>query len=137
VGAEENLQVVRTYFATVGRAEEGAVQRAIAEMTDDVVWHIPKSLPNGGAHEGRDAVLAMLDANDGVSLYQPGSMDVQVATMIADDEHVVVPLHLRAITGRGEPYENDYVFIFRIRDGRIAEVWENLDTLYLHTKLHV
>ena len=36
----------------------------------------------------------------------------------------------------GEPVR-PYVFIFRIRDGRIAEVWENLDTLYLHTKLHV
>src|SRR5437588_6835655 len=100
MSAEQNLQVVRTYFATVGRAEDGAVQRAVADMAADVVWHIPKSLPNGGAHEGRDAVLAMLDAHDGVSLYEPGSMHVDVSTMIADDNHVVVPLHLRATTGR-------------------------------------
>jgi len=36
VGAEENLQVVRTYFATVGRAENGAVQRAIAEVWENL-----------------------------------------------------------------------------------------------------
>ena len=30
----------------------------------------------------------------------------------------------------GANYENHYVFVFTIRDGRIAEVHEHLDTLY-------
>ena len=32
----------------------------------------------------------------------------------------------------GQPYENRYFFRFRIDDGRIAEVWEYLDTLRQH-----
>ena len=131
MGAEENLQVVRTYFATELR---GAQQ--VAEETRLFT------------KRARSGVVVLVDGAPGIALAPRGRLRavlrirvdednlIHAIDIIADDEHVVVPLHLRGITGRGEPYENDYVFIFRIRDGRIAEVWENLDTLYLHTKLH-
>ena len=79
-------------------------------------------------------MLALLEEGDEVLYPNPGFPIYESVANFLNAR--AVPLHLRAITGRGEPYENDYVFIFRIRDGRIAEVWENLDTLYLHTKLH-
>lgn len=133
---EENRQAVADYFTTVGNGEEGAVQSAVARFADDVTWHIPPSLPNGGAHTGKAAVLAMLGAPGGMALYRPGSMDVEVEATVADGDRVVVPLVLRAVTRRGEPYENRYVFVFRLVSGRIAEVWEHLDTLHLHRSVH-
>lgn len=136
MGAEENRQVVTEYFATVGSGEAGAVQAAVERFGDDVVWHLPASLPNGGSYEGKTAVLEMLNAEEGMALYQPGSMRVRAEAMIADEHFVVVPLVLEAVTRHGEAYENRYVFVYRIEEGRIAEVWENLDTLYLDRMIY-
>lgn len=129
---DDNKSAVMAYFRTVGSGEEGAVQTAVERFADDVVWHIPKSLPNGGAHCGKEAVIAMLNAEEGMALYAPGSMEIEREALVAEGDYVVVPLALRAITRHGDPYENRYVFVYRLVGGRIAEVWENLDTLYLH-----
>lgn len=50
--------------------------------------------------------------------------------MIAEGESVVLEWHVSARTAAGEEYENDYCGIFVIRDGRIAEVREYLDSRY-------
>lgn len=37
-------------------------------------------------------------------------------------------------TADGEDYANDYHCLYRCEDGRIAEVWEHLDTAYALSK---
>ena len=49
--------------------------------------------------------------------------------MIADRHDVAAQFTLNALLANGGPYENRYFFRFRMADGRIAEVWEYLDTL--------
>ncbi len=34
------------------------------------------------------------------------------------------------LAASGIPYENTYAYIFRFADGKIAEIWEHLDTAY-------
>jgi ketosteroid isomerase-like protein len=34
------------------------------------------------------------------------------------------------LPANGQPYENVYVYFFRFSDGKIAELWEHLDTAY-------
>jgi ketosteroid isomerase-like protein len=36
----------------------------------------------------------------------------------------------------GEPYQNRYVFVYRVREGRIVEVSEYLDTALVETALY-
>ena len=55
-------------------------------------------------------------------------MDLEA--IAAEGERVFVELSLRATTGQGAAYRNDYVFVFRIRDGFIVEIHEHLDTHY-------
>lgn len=136
MGASENKEAVLEYFSMVGGGEEGAVQRAVERFREDAIWHLPPSLPNGGSYRGRQAIIDMLNADEGMALYEPGSMKVQAEAMIADDDYVVVPLVLRAVTRHGEPYENRYVFVYRLENSEIVEVWENLDTLYLHRAIY-
>ena len=38
-------------------------------------------------------------------------------------------------TASGNDYLNQYVFVYRLVDGRIAEVWEHLDTAYVFARM--
>ena len=52
-------------------------------------------------------------------------------------ENGVVAAHatLTTETTTGQPYKNNYVFIFEMSAGRISQVWEHLDTAYTYELL--
>ena len=47
---------------------------------------------------------------------------------IADGDHVVVEAVGEMRTKAGVPYNNDYCLIYRLRDGKIVEIREYLDS---------
>ena len=49
--------------------------------------------------------------------------------ILADGEHVLVLAKGDATTHEGEHHANDYAFVFRMREGRIVEVREYMDTI--------
>lgn len=124
-----NLALIDRYFAAVanGDPEIGAL------FTEDVVWRTPQSSPMPGPWVGKAAVLAGMAG--GVDLYEAGSLDIQPTARAASEDHVFVEMTMKAKTAMGAPYENHYVFVFRVRDGRIAEIHEHLDTHYAQRRL--
>jgi hypothetical protein len=48
--------------------------------------------------------------------------------LIAEDDCVAVQLSGQAVTKDGQPYNNTYCHVFRIRDGKVREVTEYFDT---------
>jgi ketosteroid isomerase-like protein len=48
--------------------------------------------------------------------------------VLAEGDRVVVQARSRATTRRGDPYDQTYCFIFRVREGRLTEVVEHCDT---------
>src|SRR5262249_33734930 len=82
-------------------------------------------------YEGREGVRRILGYAR--ALY-PHGYDREVRSVLADEEHVVVQHALRARTNTGFDYDNEYVKIYDFApDGRIAGVWEHLDSLYSST----
>lgn len=67
-------------------------------------------------------------------LYPTGA-NIQVTDMIACGNKVATRVTTRAVTNMGVAYENYYAvhFVFS-DDGRIAELYEFLDTAYCHEK---
>jgi len=120
----EALELIDRYFAAVASGDPGIA----ALFAEDAVWHTPASSPMPGPFVGRDAVLEVMAG--GVDLYAPGSLEIQPTARAASGEHVFVAMTMTARTAAGAPYENRYVFVFRLREGRIVEVHEHLDTLY-------
>ena len=57
-------------------------------------------------------------------------MDIRREAIAAEGDRVFVEMTIRATSGQGAPYENHYVMVFTLRDGRIVEVHEHVDTLY-------
>lgn len=128
MASAENRQLIQDYFdALTGKSTATPFEHF---FSDDVVWHIPQSNPviTPNPRRGRAAVMDLLAA--GVDTYQAGSMQIVLHRLVADDEHVVAQFDLNAVLANGNSYANNYLFLFSIRGGRIAAVWEYLDTLY-------
>ena len=127
--AAANKALVMRYFDIIG----GRLAAPLEEcFTPDARWHVPPSNPMIKPNPacGIDGVMRVLGS--GVGVYAPGSLDVHLEAVIADRHDVAAQFTLNALLVNGAAYENRYFFRFRMADGRIAEVWEYLDTLRQH-----
>jgi ketosteroid isomerase-like protein len=131
---ERNKAAVRRYLEAVEAFDLEAVADA---LTEDVVQHYQRpSIRNDDgssdhtANRGRDGILHELKTYF-PQLYKPGTVKITVEHMIAEGDYVACRFILAATTARkGEAYENFYNFYYRCRDGRVAEYWEYVDSLY-------
>lgn len=126
-GIEENKAVVRRYFEAVN---SGDMDTITALLDENVSFWVPPSLPDGVEFRGRDMVLRLF--TESVSLYDADAgLTVDIQTMTAEDDRVAVELTIRGkAAAGGAAYENSYHFLFRVRQGRITQIREHLDSLY-------
>lgn len=98
-------------------------------FSSDVSWRVPSSNPDISPNPrvGHAAVMDLLQ--NGVSVYEAGSMSLDMQPLIVAETHVVAQLTMHARLASGAPYVNEYCFVFALRDGRICAVTEYLDTL--------
>jgi uncharacterized protein len=125
----DSRTVVEGYVAAVAAGDIETLRDSFAE---DATWHLGGDLPISGLWQGRDAILNEFLAT-ALGYYQPGSVSLEVTSLIADGDRVAVEWTSRAHNLRGEPYENFCVGIFTVRDGRITGVREYMDTHYALT----
>ena len=103
-------------------------------MSGDIRWWVPRSAERYERPiQGRDAVVALLSGAT-ARVYRPDTMQREYHTFVADGDHVAVWLTMTAETTNGADYTNDYHFLYRCTGGRIAEVWEHLDTAYAYSR---
>jgi uncharacterized protein len=105
-------QAIRSFFA------EGATWTLRAADT-----------PISGTWTGREAIIDGFFAT-AMAHREPGSVRIEVTAMIAEQDQVVLQWTSRARMSDGEPYENDCIGVFTVRDGKIQAVREYMDTLY-------
>lgn len=107
----------RTYHAFTN----GDMESLAGLFEEDVAWHTPGRNPLAGDYEGRGAVLASFSEEFDLS---EGSYRVHVHDVLANDEHIVALL--RATASRNErTLDMNYVLVFDMREGRVAEAWES------------
>lgn len=134
--AAENKDVVRRYFDAVDRGDMETVQ---ALLDEEVSFWVPPSLPDGGEFRGKREVLALFA--ESFALYDAAAgLKVAISHLTAEEDRVAAELTIRGRCGSssgGAAYENHYHFLFRIRDGRVVEIREHLDSLYAYRTLFV
>lgn len=101
-------------------------------LADDIVWHTPPStIPQyRGPHRGRTAVLELIGGAGG--MFVPDTQRVEIEHVIAEGDIAAAQFRQIARTSTGRDYDNLYSFFFRLRDGQIQELWENVDTGYFY-----
>jgi len=130
VSATTNQQLIREHFAAKDRLDRAALE---AQFTADAKWWPPLSGAQRGLAE-RPIVggptLAEMMATLSLKLYER-ERSWKIEFLVADEHLGAAQVHLSTrLAASGEPYENLYVYFFRFQQGKIAEIWEHLDTAY-------
>jgi uncharacterized protein len=97
----------------------GPVDSVVELLTEDIVWHVPGASPIAGDHRGHDAVTEYFLARRRIA---DRSMRLHPGEMVAEEDLVVQRVDGSAEVG-GEPVSWKTVGIYRLEEGRIAEVW--------------
>lgn len=109
------------------RLSEGDPTLFIDAMADDIVWIVTGQSAWSGWFEGKDTVERELAAPL-FALFE-GPYRNHATRIVADEEgDVVVLAKGEAVTKTGNRYDNDYCFVMRLRDGKVVEVREYMDS---------
>jgi uncharacterized protein len=133
VGVAENKAFVAEHIRRFPEYTERALatgdpSHLAVDFTDDFCWVMPDSIPRAGAHRGMNEVLEFL--RQGLGLFEPGTMRTELVGMIGEDDYVAVRVRTTGRSSKGRDYDNRYHLLYRLRDGRISELWDYQDTLH-------
>ena len=124
----DSRSVLQRYVAAVQAGERELTREMFAE---DATWTIRAGeLPISGTWKGRDVIIDEFLA-EAMSHYEPGTVRLEITGIVAEGDRAVLQWTTRARTREGRPYENGCIGVFTIRDGRIQDVREYMDTLYV------
>jgi ketosteroid isomerase-like protein len=104
----------------------GRVRPLFDAMADDVTWRWMGVNHWCRTFEGKQTVVDALFG--GASETLGPSSSVEVHCIHADGDYVIVEHSGRNKMPDGRRYDNNYCWVFRFQDGRIAEVREYMDT---------
>jgi ketosteroid isomerase-like protein len=124
---EENKRLVTQFFACFSANDIAA---ALDRMTDDVTWWIsgkPEHLPAAGDHTKEQIAGLFYRMSDQLV----NGLKMPVKGLIAEGDKVAVEVVSIGELQNGRIYNNEYHMLMTIRDGKISEVKEYLDTQHV------
>jgi uncharacterized protein len=125
-------QVVNRYLDALTAGDIEAVRDCFAE---NATWTIMADLPFSGPWRGRDAIIDEFMGDLGGRLFQAGNQSFEFEPLVAEGPDVVLEWRFHARTAKGAEYNNRYCNFFVVRDGRIVEVREYVDSAYVERVL--
>jgi uncharacterized protein len=124
---EDNKRIALSFFE---RLHARDIPGALDTLSDDLrYWIIGRRevIPSSGEHD-KDGMAQIFAAM--MARLQNG-MDMTVKGVIAEGDKVALEVESYGPLKNGRVYNNQYHIWMRIRDGRIAEVHEYLDTQHV------
>ena len=123
MSTQQNVEVVKIFLAALGRRDK---QGLLALSAEDMEWIIPgENWPLAGTHRGHAGLEALLQrANEKVETSYP-----QPPEFIAQEDRVLI---IGFATGRikatNRTFEDHWVFAITVRNGKVANIREYIDT---------
>ena len=120
---QENVQTVKDFFAAVGR---GDTQGLLALSVEDIEWIIPgEDWPLAGTHRGHAGLENLLrKANETVETSFPEPPEF----VAQGDRVLVVGSASGRIKATNRTFEDHWVFDITVRNGKLTNVREYVDT---------
>ncbi len=131
MSTEKNVQTVKDYFAAIGRGDKEGLLALIAE---DIEWIIPgEDWPLAGTHRGHAGLADLL---------QTASKSIETSTepreFVAQGDRVLVLGFARGkIKATNKTFEDHFVFAITVRDGKLTNIREYIDTQALARAAHM
>ena len=120
---EENVQIVKNFFAAMGGGNKPAL---LALVADGIEWIIPgEDWPLAGTHRGRAGLAAVLrKASEEVEMTYPEPPEF----VAQGDRVLVVGVATGKIKATNKPFKDEWVFDITVRDRKVAKIREYIDT---------
>lgn len=123
MSTKENVQTVKDFFAAMGRGDE---QGLLALTAEDIEWIIPgEHWPLAGTHRGHAGLADLLQKaseNLETSFPEPPEFVAQ------GDRVLVVGFATGEVKVTNKTFEDHWVFAITVRDGRLTNIREYIDT---------
>lgn len=120
---EENKRLMQQVFAELAKGNSEALVEALA---DDVAWHVTGTTRFSGTYKSKAVLINELVGPLFSQLAEPFRMIPD--RFIAEDDYVVVECRGSVTTKTGRPYNNRYCLVCLLKDGKIKELTEYMDT---------
>ncbi|GJH26514.1 nuclear transport factor 2 family protein [Caballeronia novacaledonica] len=123
MSTEENVRIVKDFFAAIGRGDEQAL---LALAAEDIEWIIPgEDWPLAGTHRGHAALANVLQkASNEVEMTYPEPPEF----VAQGDRVLVIGVATGKIKATNKTFKDDWVFTITVRNGRLANIREYIDT---------
>src|SRR5450432_1669167 len=120
---EENVQIVKDFFAAMGGYNK---QDLLALVAEDIEWIIPgEDWPLAGTHRGHAELAAVLQkASEELETSFPKPPEF----VAQGDRVLVVGVATGKIKATNKPFKDDWVFDITVRDGKVKHIREYIDT---------
>ena len=120
---QENVQIVTDFFAAMGRGDK---QGLLALVANDMEWIIPgEDWPLAGTHRGHAGLADVLQkASEKVETSYP-----EPPEFVAQGDRVLVVGFARGrIKATNRTFEDHWVFAITVRNGKLTNIREYIDT---------
>jgi ketosteroid isomerase-like protein len=123
MSTQENVQIVKDFFAAMGRGDEQAL---LALSAEDVEWIIPgEDWPLAGTHRGHAGLADLLQkASEMLETSYPKPFEF----VAQGDRVLVIGFAKGKIIATNKTFEDDWVFAITVRNGKLTNVREYVDT---------
>ncbi len=123
MSTQENVQIVKDFFAAMGSYNE---QDLLALAAEDIEWIIPgEGWPLAGTHRGHAELAAVLKkASKEIEMKYPKPPEF----VAQGDRVLVVGVATGKMKDTNKTFEDQWVFDITVRNGKLTKIREYIDT---------
>lgn len=119
---ENNVETVKDFFVAIGSGDRDKVLTLAAE---DIEWIIPgEDWPLAGTHRGHAGLVEFFKTASGAM--ETSTEPREFVAM--GDRVLVVGYATGRVKATGKAFEDHFVFVITVRDGRLTNIREYVDT---------
>ena len=120
---QENVQIVKNFFAAMGGANKQALLALVAE---DIEWIIPgEDWPLAGTHRGHAGLADLLQkASETLETSYPKPFEF----VAQGDRVLVIGFATGRVKATNKTFEDDWVFAITVQNGKLTKIREYIDT---------
>lgn len=122
--ASENTKIVTEFLEELGT---GSLEKALDFLTEDSKWAIVQTVRY--TEMTKPELRARLGGMR--AAFKDGTLPVKAINIIEQGDQVAAEMVSHSVTVLDKLYENRYCTIFKLRDGKIADVREYNDSLHV------
>ena len=123
MSTEENVQIVKDFFAAMGAGDK---QGLLALSAEDIEWVIPgEDWPLAGTHRGHTELGVVLQkASKEIAMTYPKPPEF----VAQGDRVLVIGVATGTIKATKKPFKDDWVFDITVKKGKVTKIREYIDT---------